>query len=295
MQCAHYDAIKPPSFFDYPELNAYFLTRDRERAYDDSNAINRTVMNDLDGGPIAEETSAEVDDYSQRKHVAEAATNSSSRRSRDGSLGNLNLPMKGSVKSSALVDRAVLKSIHPIPINAQSYKERGERLKRNYSYESPTPDSLGSVPIPLTGPPRLDGNWGKLFPDRKATFYQPKDTDPSSPNYLNNVPSFASVQGGRTPSLFLQELAHLCSLLNAVALSTLRNDMEGATSPLGVYKPGAPWPEVDPDRVDSALMKGPWHEKVLADIKLFLGYGRSPQERTRHNAARPLEVLGGVS
>ena len=31
LQCHHFDKIKPPSFYDYPELNRRFLTRDRER------------------------------------------------------------------------------------------------------------------------------------------------------------------------------------------------------------------------------------------------------------------------
>ena len=46
------------------------------------------------------------------------------------------------------------------------------------------------------------------------------------------------------PSLFLQELAHLSSLLAAVAMSTLRNDLERAESPLCEYIPGQPWPAV---------------------------------------------------
>jgi hypothetical protein len=46
------------------------------------------------------------------------------------------------------------------------------------------------------------------------------------------------------PSLFLQELAHLSSLLTAVAMSTLRNDIELAESPLREYIPGEPWPPV---------------------------------------------------
>ena len=46
------------------------------------------------------------------------------------------------------------------------------------------------------------------------------------------------------PSLFLQELAHLSSLLSAVAMSTLRNDIEMAESPLTEYIPGQPWPPV---------------------------------------------------
>lgn len=297
MQCAHYDAIKPPSFFDYPELNAYFLTRDRERCYDPSADIRRDVLKDLDDGPIAEEVGNDVDDQ-QRKHVAEAAIGSR-QKSNDGH-NYFKVPPGASLNNS-VVDRAVLKSINPVHISTtQSYKEREERLKRNYSFDSPdahtsTSGVLGATPIPLTGPSRLDGNWGKLFSDRKATYFQPKDTDPSSPNYLNNVPSFASVQGGRTPSLFLQELAHLCSLMNAVALSTLRNDREGATSPLGVYRPGAPWPEVDPDRVASPLLDLPWYSALWKDFIFFLGYGATQEERTRFNAARPLEVIGGVS
>lgn len=297
MQCAHYDAIKPPSFFDYPELNAYFLTRDRERFYDPSADIRRDVLKDLDDGPITEEMGDDVDDQ-QRKHVAEAVVGPK-QKSNDGH--NYFKVPPGASLNNTVVDRAVLKSINPVRIsNTQSYKEREERLKRNYSFDSPDALSsnsgvLGATPIPLTGPSRLDGNWGKLFSDRKATYFQPKDTDPSSPNYLNNVPSFASVQGGRTPSLFLQELAHLCSLMNAVALSTLRNDREGATSPLGVYRPGAPWPEVDPDRVVSPLLKLPWYSELWKDFKFFLGYGATQDERTRFNAARPLEVIGGVS
>lgn len=34
LQCDHYKDIKPPSYFDYPELNHLFLTRDREQGAD---------------------------------------------------------------------------------------------------------------------------------------------------------------------------------------------------------------------------------------------------------------------
>jgi len=36
MQCDHYTKIKPPCFYDYPELNSLFMTRDRERSNFDS-------------------------------------------------------------------------------------------------------------------------------------------------------------------------------------------------------------------------------------------------------------------
>jgi hypothetical protein len=103
----------------------------------------------------------------------------------------------------------------------------------------------GGSPVTLWGRPRLDGNWGTYFTyDTKnpfATFYDPFHADHV------DASGFASMKGGHTPPLFLQELAHLASLLMAVALSTLRNDIEGAESPLSVYVPGKPWPEVDPD------------------------------------------------
>ena len=43
------------------------------------------------------------------------------------------------------------------------------------------------------------------------------------------------------PSLFLQESAHLVSLLSAVALSTLRNEIEGMHAPLCEFVPGTAW------------------------------------------------------
>ena len=43
------------------------------------------------------------------------------------------------------------------------------------------------------------------------------------------------------PSLFLQESAHLVSLLSAVALSTLRNEIDGMHGPLCEFVPGTDW------------------------------------------------------
>ena len=89
----------------------------------------------------------------------------------------------------------------------------------------------------------------------------------------------------------MQELAHCASLLIAVALSTLRNDVEGAESPLDVYVPGSKWPAVDPREVDGLA----FDSSLKEDFLLFLGMGRTPEQRTRYNASRPLKVIGGVS
>jgi hypothetical protein len=88
--------------------------------------------------------------------------------------------------------------------------------------------------------------------------------------------------------LFLQELAHLASLLIAVALSTLRNDIDGSESPLAIYEPGKPWPEVDPAKAEPIKMDN--LNSFCTKIKAFLSIGKTAEEQTRWNAARPLPV-----
>jgi hypothetical protein len=98
------------------------------------------------------------------------------------------------------------------------------------------------------------------------------------------------------PSLFLQETAHLISLLNAVALSTLRNDVAIASSPVIPYIPGVPWPDVDPDNLPRETKKQYGDGTVFWRWFYFcLGLSRSAKRRTLYNAARPFGVLGGVS
>ena len=197
----------------------------------------------------------------------------------------------GRNESDRLQRRAVKKSIEPvsrhftkkntIPVPSRAPFGAPELSLYNIS-------GGGVDPVPLEGAGRFDGNWGNLFGDGRATFF-----DPNNPNHMDPA-GFASTQGGRTPPLFLQELAHLASLMTGVALSTLRNDIEGAESPLDVYEPGAPWPSVDPyteTRTSKAGLKVTFWQRCLS----FLGVMHSPEERTRYNAARPLPVLGGVS
>ena len=90
-------------------------------------------------------------------------------------------------------------------------------------------------------------------------------------------------------SLFLQEASHLISLLSAVALATLRHDIEKADTPLANHEPGSPWPPVDPDS-DFYESDG-----YLVSLRYLLGQVRSPKQRTVYNFKRPFTVLGGVS
>lgn len=140
----------------------------------------------------------------------------------------------------------------------------------------------------LMGKGRRDGGWGLMFEDETSTFYSVDH--PLTWNEEKDR-GFASTAGGRTPSLFLQELVHLASLCTAVAFCTLRNDVDGAESPLDLYTPGSPWPNVDSDREKDKSVS----ELAMDTIRYLLGWDKSPAARTKHNASRPLLVLGGVS
>jgi predicted membrane chloride channel (bestrophin family) len=99
------------------------------------------------------------------------------------------------------------------------------------------------------------------------------------------------------PSPFLLEGAHLLSLLSACAMSTLRNDLEQAESPLTTFKPGRPWPHVDPDDYSADVRKD-WtmsKHRTWTVLKYLFGFSRRPATRTLYNAARPFRVVGGVS
>lgn len=97
------------------------------------------------------------------------------------------------------------------------------------------------------------------------------------------------------PSLFLQETAHLISLLSAVALSTLRYDAEGEEAPLTEFVPGGKWPSNNSDNDTEMQQNGYRRNKVLQTVKFMLDVSRSSHEILEYNAARPFHVIGGVS
>ena len=116
---------------------------------------------------------------------------------------------------------------------------------------------------------------------------------------MSKIISVSRLDGGlqgAEPSLFLQEFAHLMSLMSAVAFSTLRGDTQGTEIPLIEYIPGTKWPPVDPDDLDTEIRQG-YHStnRFILNTRWLLGLTGGRKERVLYNAARPLRVLGGVS
>jgi len=97
------------------------------------------------------------------------------------------------------------------------------------------------------------------------------------------------------PTLFMQEAAHLVSLLSAVALSTLRCESEGADAPLVEFIPGHRWPNYNSEN-DPDMKKYGYHNNgFITTLKYMFDISRTKDERQKYNAARPFPVIGGVS
>ena len=229
MQCSHYDDIKPPSFYEYPELLKYNLSRNRH--------------------PISKQGVG-----SRQKMSINQMSSKYTRKIREPD-------------EKVYIDRP---------------QDAADTISEN---SSDHPNSNATV---LVGPGRDDGGWNKIIDI---------DLKPTTKNKLRILAcerKTPSNELGATPSLFLQELAHLSSLTVAVAFSTLRCDVEDAESPLGTYIGGSDWPAADPDNLNSnekAQIQTSIYQKVLYS----LGMDRSPKYKTKYNSTRPLLVVGGVS
>jgi len=154
--------------------------------------------------------------------------------------------------------------------------------------ESPLPKSV------------LDGQWNIIpqTPDVASSSILKRTSSNSHkfPSTQRPNQNFACRPNGQTPPLFLQELAHLSSLACAVALSTLRNDIEHSESPLDMYTPGSPWPVSDPDELPRNVRNEFQHSfHAMTILRHWLGMDRRPEWRSKYNASRPLLILGGVS
>ncbi|KAL7507013.1 hypothetical protein ACHAXN_004238 [Cyclotella atomus] len=277
--------MRPPSFYDWDELNGGRLTRDREKFDDDDDDVLATAK------------------LTTNNKVWEAKNNGHSSDSFREDEDDRDRPQSCLAKTNAtLRRRRFRKSINETPSTRNVHFEL-EKKQNGHGDDIVSPGYNH-----LLGPPRLDGGWGLIYPNEvsgrpTATYYDINKYPTASRIDPSNTEGFASTKGGRTPSLFLQELAHLSSLMCAVAMTTLRNDLADVESPLGTYKPGQPWPECDPLKLPKEVKRAAYGSslcgcgasKYRRNVRYVLGMDQTDQARTRYNAARPMLVLGGVS
>ena len=214
----------------------------------------------------------------------------------------------------------------------QNYRERRRQKRSEQEQQQVTPTtnirrrkssrfSVGSTPLDLndlsgiqsssTKAAAFDARQSKsinrnpkLFPNNyhnEIRFQDRFDTATGKPFSIFTAVTRTHLRTGHIdpdqvpPLLFLEEVAHLLSLLSAVAFSTLRNDLPYAESPLTAFEPGLPWPHVDPDAYKRRDKLGWEGSKLTTLLRFIVGASRTARDRTLYNAARPFRVIGNVS
>jgi len=263
LQSSVYDRVKPPAFGAHPEFNS--LERARER-------LNELTLEELETKLEAMEQDDTIDEV-MRPTPAKLRSFLRRRRRKEKEAA-LEPKKKPSPKhqSKPLARKArvsVAKSINAVAPPRAAHKQTGEHgIFQNFTdwlTNKPTVNNAIQEPISETIVVQAVAGNGVRAWDRDK------------------------------PPLFLQEAAHLLSLLSAVAFSTLRNDLEQADSPLIPFTPGAPWPNVDPDAEGSDIRNFLTAHRSIAVFRYIIGCSRTPAARTLYNAARPFRVIGGVS
>jgi hypothetical protein len=289
MQCNYYDTMRPPSYYEYGMLNELRLNRNRHpsreasQVWTSENTPNNDDNDDDDDNVNISEQPPPDEDTIIAKQI-------------DAEHG-------GSKHTPTTLRR---RCRYHTSINNDTNEELVDDTKNNS----------------LAGEPRFDGGYGLLYnnddDDDKSDESMYHDNrannglsgrDRRMRNVENRqqqqqyqqkqIDGFANRSDGHTPSLFLQELTHLSSLLMAVAMSTLRHDMDNVDPPLGTYIPGMELPVTDSTNLPHSIIRaseGGIVGGIVRSLYYYLAMDATPKSRTRFNSiARPLLVIGGVS
>eukprot|EP00978_Attheya_sp_CCMP212_P001207 scaffold2529_cov57-Attheya_sp.AAC.3 len=265
-QCKQYNDIRPPAFGRF--VNLTNISRERERTHE---TTPKEMMSMIRSDKSESSSFADEGDFSQQSQ-----SQSQQRpkwRSRFSSKALR--PSRHSTSTESVIGKA-------------STVPRGKSI--NIHQQRDAHSIMAAIPIP-----KFALHSG--IKPRGAPSLPPNSA--SSMRSVSTLVSEPVLDGGiktSQPSLFLQEAAHLISLLSAVAMSTLRNDMEGTESPLDEYIPGSPWPPQNPDDLPLAVRElYDEGSRAKTTFLYLLGITRGAKHRTLYNAARPFGVIGGVS
>jgi len=135
---------------------------------------------------------------------------------------------------------------------------------------------------------------GLPYPDYKSKFYGkvPLGEKSVSGSIMGTGLSIGRSQDA-LPTLFLQEAAHLVSLLSAVALASMRCESDCVN--MIEFVPNRRWPNYNSE--NDADMKKYGHEQnsFVRNLRYMFDVSRTKRQRSLYDAARPFPVIGGVS
>jgi Bestrophin, RFP-TM, chloride channel len=273
LQSKLYDARRPPAFGAYPELNS--LERARER-------LNELTLKQL------EEQLDEMEHDEMEMEKPMSSFRSRTKKFLRHRRNNCKLPLQSEVKQKTALKATKTSSAKP---KTQKHVPRttvGKSINAVRPKNSQPAASIQASPFSIT-------NWFHSNTVPSSPVNTPESIETNV--VQSRMPNRYEAWDPDKPPLFLQEAAHLLSLLSAVAFSTLRNDLEQADSPLIPFTEGAPWPHVDPDAYTADVRKD-WDttgHRSITVLRYIFGFSRTPASRTLYNAARPFRVIGGVS
>jgi predicted membrane chloride channel (bestrophin family) len=278
LQSSRFAAIRPPTYGEHPDLKS--LERQRER----------------NNEPTMDELQIQLDEIVAQNIALDPRTSLHSKVtamfSKSATGGRERLDHRQEEAENVPQQKAERK-LDP--------QQQRQLVKKSINLKPAPPQKAGKE-APHVPPQR------NIFGKIKRPFFRSSsmsDTDDvavAAPHSLtvrthSSANSFCKAWSDGRPPPLIREAAHLLSLLSAVALSTLRNDLEQADSPLITFRPGAPWPHVDPDAYGADVRKD-WSNskhRSFTYAKYLIGMSRTAADRTLYNAARPFRVMGGVS
>lgn len=343
-------SFKPPNYFETHDLNRWGLSRDRQRStswQQQSSNYRQTKDNKQPPEEEEEEEEEKQDHYCRLFPISSPA--SSSTAVVPDFLQDLDQHSCEETTSMPFTKktRTTAGKLTKMPsIFHQEGEMEAVRLLRHYrQYKS----TMGDARYLLQSG-RMDGGWGllafssvgrqegngttisatatttnKMSSTYGSIHHHLVDSASWTHSHDHEIPvvdprGFASDAGGRTPSLYLQELVHLASLCNAVAFATLRNnnyqqqqqqddDVDDArmmsSKCFSFYHPGEPWPEVDSSKIglhdasatSSTRRRSRWQERIQTALESIIleECSTRPGIRKCQHASRPIPVLGGVS
>lgn len=269
MQSKTYEHVQPLSFGDHQHLNDLVLQRDREK----DRAAN-----------VQTEEYATMDDDRFSNDAANIGTTNHNMNfvgfmNRMRNKRRKNKERQKAVEFLVTINSSSSRNELPFP----EYNMTSSPRKRSVKGES-TSKELG-VP-----------NLGTLtsITDKSRTGITPTTTPLTE---ISGAESSTRMDQERpaVPSLFLQEGAHLISLLSAVALSGLRCESEYSGAPLTKFSPGNHWPDFNSDNDPDMKRYGYQSNGFVTTIKYMIDISRTAHEGSAYNDARPFPVIGGVS
>lgn len=277
MQCDYYDTMRPPNYFEYGILNELRLNRNRDKSREISRFwVSESSHNNDDDVNVSEQSPEKDNTIIAEQNDAEHG-------------GSKHKPTTSTLR---------------------------RRCRYHTSINNETNEELDHTKNEsLVGEPRYDGGYGLLYNNNddgksdesihhdnnaKEGLSSSRDKRRNDENQQQQQQQQQHMQLQEfAPSLFLQELTHLSSLLMAVAMSTLRNDMDNVDPPLETYIPGMELPVTDSTNLPHSVKcasEGGLLGGIIRSLCYYLAMDATPKSRTRFNAiARPLLVIGGVS